>query len=154
MKRTIRLTESDLHNIVRQCVNEVIQEGQGWDAVKDIWNRRGDWMDDPETYEDPKQFKRDLGNWERTGDYNTRSIRRSGEGSQPMKSYKANDPTTAYDSIDPDETAGLKPVNNSLRGRVGRKAAGAAIYGMYNYGRAKNAFRNGMRNVKKAVWQS
>ena len=71
MKRTIRLTESDLHNIVRRCVNEVIEEGQGWDTVKDVWRRRGDWMNDPKTYspEEEGDFNQSLKNWVHTGSY-------------------------------------------------------------------------------------
>lgn len=34
MKQVIRLTEGDLHRIVRQCVNEVIDEGNFWNNVQ------------------------------------------------------------------------------------------------------------------------
>lgn len=34
MKKTIRLTESDLHNIIRQCVNEVMSINEYGDTAK------------------------------------------------------------------------------------------------------------------------
>ena len=34
MKQVIRLTEGDLHRIVRQCVNEAIDEGNFWNNVQ------------------------------------------------------------------------------------------------------------------------
>jgi hypothetical protein len=147
MKRTIKLTESDLHNIVRRCVNEVIAEGQGWDAVKDIWRRRGDWMNDPSTYDD-QEFNQGLDNWVNTGSYDIKN------GEQKAKSYKEDEPTVGFDSIEPNEEMGLKKTNQSLRGRIGRSAAGAAIKGMYNYGKARNAIKNGFGKAKRAAWQS
>lgn len=148
MKKTIRLTESDLHNIVRRCVNEVIQEGQGWDAVKNIWSNRKDWIDDDETYNDTNDFNQKLSNWVNTGDYETP------KGDKKMISYREDDPTRGYSNVGHDDTRGLKKTNQSLRGRIGRSAAGAAIKGMYNYGKMRNAVRNGFSRAKKNAWQS
>jgi len=52
MKRTIRLTESDLHRIVKECVNQALNEvtyggesfhgdnPEDWDAIKQIRQKR------------------------------------------------------------------------------------------------------------------
>lgn len=150
MKKTIRLTESDLHNIVRRCVNEVIEEGQGWDTVKDVWRRRGDWMNDPKTYspEEEGDFNQSLKNWVHTGSYDIE------DGDGKASSYKESDPTTGYRDLSPDDSRGLKKTNHSLRGRIGRSAAGAAIKGMYNYGKARNSIQNGIGRFRRAAWQS
>lgn len=147
MKRTIRITESDLHNIVRRCINEVLEEGQGWDAVKSLWNRRGEWMDDPDTYSDEAGFNKELKNWVNTGDT---------EGDKAI-SYKESDPFVGHSSIEPGDIGNgitLKKANQSLRGRIGRSAAGAAIKGMHKYGKAKNAIKNGFNGVRSTAWQS
>lgn len=147
MKRTIRLTEADLHNIVRKCINEVIEEGQGWDMVKNFWGRRGKWMNDPDMLNDPNA-NRDLRNWVDTGDIDTE------KGGEKALSYNPDKPAFGY-NFEPEMGDGnLKRTNHSLRGKIGRRAAGAAIKGMHNYGKMRNAIKNGFSGAKKAAWQS
>ena len=43
MKRTIKLTENDLHNIIKESVERIINEGQGWDYFKNMSKKSLEW---------------------------------------------------------------------------------------------------------------
>ncbi len=51
MKKRIRLTESDLHRIVKESVNRVLKETNGNDTIDREWySKRGAILDDDEEY--------------------------------------------------------------------------------------------------------
>lgn len=52
MKKVIRLTESDLHNIIKKSVQKVLNEHEGW--KEEDWNSNYPYEDDD--YEDDDPF--------------------------------------------------------------------------------------------------
>ena len=81
MKKLVRLTESDLHKIVKESVNRVLNEVQfggeslhgnnpeDWAAMKYLRNDRIDHEGDAGLYDDDESgYFRNLRNWERNGD--------------------------------------------------------------------------------------
>jgi hypothetical protein len=110
MKQTIRLTESELHNIIKESVINILNEGQGWNLFKknnqDLWN--GEYDDtlkqDFNSLKD-KRIRRDLKN----------SINNNDDYEYYDEEGRGHD----YDG------KGFKPTNNNLSGKLGR-AAGLA----------------------------
>ena len=142
-KKIIKLTESDLHKIIKESVNNILNgclnEGQGWDYFKDRVNdmKQSDAgfstamkeLSDKETY-------KGMGNFIKTGD-------RNGDvDGYPNNYYYSDSPS---DAIEHNYGEKGKPVNKSLRGKIGR-AAGAA--GAIGYGVGKSAY-NSVRNRLK-----
>lgn len=136
-KKVIRLTEGDLRRIVRNAVRDCLNEGQGWDAVKDAWRRRGDWMYYDSTYSDKdrKEDDRVLKNFVANG-----GITSDDDGHVYNTRYHESDPINGEYSLDSGRDKGYKPVNNSWRGKVGRRAAAIALKGMRKYGQLRNRF--------------
>ena len=94
MNKIIRLTETDLHNIIRNSVNRILKEdvlGNDWtekeendnvmnnyepfeaqmqmDAQDHDWSGQGEEEFDPTFYEDPDQYRDDVIGWNNY-DYN------------------------------------------------------------------------------------
>ena len=110
MKQTIRLTESELHNIIKESVINILNEGQGWNKfkknIKDFWNGE---------YDDT--LKQDFNSLK------DKRIRRD------IKNYiNNNDGCEYYDehgwghNCDGWGSRGFKPTNNNLSGKLGRAA--------------------------------
>lgn len=126
MKKIIRLTEGDLHKIVKESVGMVLnemEEGQGWNLFKDTVKRAyGDknFQSDYEDFmknvsQDPKEWKRQQSNYIKYGNWN---------GYDPDKdAYREDgDPTdTAYANPNWGDDASPR-INHNLRGKIGRAA--------------------------------
>ena len=114
MKQTIRLTESELHNIIKESVMSILKEGQGWDKFKsvnkDIWSGKGD----DENYPSYKEYKNYVNN-------------------ENNRQY--------YDEDDGEYYSSGKKVNNGLTGKLGRAAGGAGLYASLAARRAYNKLR-------------
>lgn len=108
MKQTIRLTESELHNIIKESVMNILNEGQGWNYFKknnkDIWNGEHDDGTIKQEFNNlkDKRFRRDLKN----------SINNNNDYEYYDEEGMGHD----YDG------KGFKPTNNNLSGKLGRAA--------------------------------
>ena len=117
-----------------------IDEGQGWDTLKDVWNRRNQWMYNDSEYNkfNTKRFNKELNNWENTGD---KGIKRTAEW-MGKRYYDTKYPQKrAYPTDGENDERELKPISNSLRAKTGRKAAGLAIRGLRQFGKFRNKMR-------------
>lgn len=114
MRQRIRLTESQLHNIIRKCVNEAVNEGQGWtkfkDSTKRLWNGE---FDDQLDSIGSEQWNKDVNDYVNGGDVYT--------------SYKNYDDEGNWVG---DWKPGSKKANRGISGRIGRWAATQGINGM------------------------
>lgn len=114
-KNRIRLTESQLHNVIKECVEKVLTEGQGWNLFKDrtkqIWN--GDFDEDLQNYQDE--------DW--------------GEIKKDAKNYIHHGNSTQFDDDEyyDDEGNGTmfntgNKINRGFSGKLGRAAGAAGTY--------------------------
>ena len=135
MKKVIRLTEGDLHRIVKESVNRVLQEGQGFNMVKNVYRTlRDEPIDDsdldyfgtPEWDEDKERY---INNG---GDY---------------KYYDENGEFTNTRGLQLDPPYKNKPVNNGFTGRLGRRAAANTIGGMLGAVKAGRKIKRGFNNL-------
>lgn len=128
-KKVVRLTESQLHNIIAESVSqiltEMIDEGQG---ARELWSRFVD-IDDPYYERDSKQRNQrgaSLKNYIMTGSWlgneDNDLIGYDWDGNAVHKNTGKN----FYRGSQPDDPH-LKPINNSTWGKIGRAAAGTAI---------------------------
>lgn len=111
------LTESRLRGIIRECVKNALEEGQGWNLLKNnfknVWN--GECVD-PE--------KGEYRNYINTGD--TDGIDR---GFYDEEGQSTNNPTNGQGKRN-------KEINKGFTGKLGRAAAGAALMGANKLGKA------------------
>ena len=125
MKR-IRLTEGDLHQIIKESVKRVLKEGQGWGMLKD-------------TYKNYKKHPNDL-RWDdeegkpwpskdTVDDY----IKNGRYDAQKNPDYY--DTETGEPAYNPGD--GRKPINKSITGRLGRRAGYEASKGLMTFGNSK-----------------
>ena len=145
-KKVVRLTESQLHNIIAESVSqiltEMVDEGQGWDLFKSV---RNDYKNRPQSYRlnDPeqkayeksdeyKQAKKNFinhGNAEHT-DYNL-----YGDYDPANSGHYAKD-KESMDFWTKDCSQGdtkYKPINRGLMGKLGRRAGLAASNAYLKY---------------------
>lgn len=146
MKRTIRLTESDLHRIVSETVNRVLAEGQGWNTFKDAWREyRG--MDD----DDKERLSQEWGNddWkQKTQDYIQHGdMNYMGPEFDEREYYEPDGMATHNGPED-----GNKPINKSLRGRLGRRAAMAGVNAIGRYNKMRQGVKDAASNAKSKYW--
>lgn len=109
-KKTIKLTESELHNLIKESVKKVLEEGQGLDTFKKGFIDN-DLSDDIYEKGDGKQKIR---NFIDTGDIEGRNFRY----------YHPNNPTVATTYKD-----GAKEIDRSTMGKIGRAAGFAGGMG-------------------------
>lgn len=125
-KKTIKLTESELHNIIKESVKKVLKEGQGWDTFKK--GLRDGNNNNTNKHSDVKQsFK----NFVNTGDIEGRGLRY----------YHPNNPTVSTTYKD-----GAKEIDRSTMGKIGRASGVAGGMG------AKLA-KTGAQKIGKALKQ-
>lgn len=129
MRQTVRLTESDLHRIIRESVNQILTEGQGWNtfkrAVKDVNSGDFDYDDYDKCMRAP-EHKAERNNWINHG---------SIFGYDPNRdSYNENGFTEPTDS-----KFAQGRINHGRSGKLGR----AAAYG------ATRAYIGGKRMLDK-----
>lgn len=139
--KVIRLTEADLKEIIKESVNMILSEGQGWDTFKYLSSPSVD--DYGKMYKDG-EFRKQLKGFAK--DKDTRDFIKYGGGDKQLGYYDPEEPygTETYHD-------GYKPVNKSAMGKVGRAAGvtagvGAAI-AKRGAAKVKNAIKN--RNKKE-----
>lgn len=116
MKRRVRLTEGDLHRIVRESVKRVLYEGQGWNMFKSrhkkIWN--GDLDNDEEARNDPRGMA-----YIKHGDP---------DGPEDGFSYYDDEGDPTRHETD-SQGRRNKRINTGLGGKIGRAAGVAGVKG-------------------------
>lgn len=133
MKQIIRLTESDLHRMIKESVREVLNEGQGLDLAKRTWK---DTKDDYEWDEFKDAIKRD--------DFSKKSknfIKKGDVDGEDATYYDSTYPANGY--TDGDEN---KRINKTLRGKIGRTAGFGAAMAAAGFNAAKNSIRKRFNN--------
>ncbi len=140
MKRTIKLTENDLHNIIKESVERIINEGQGWDYFKNMSKKA--WSGD---YDDEINQHYQNKNRDEEREFNKNFIK-TGTANPSWN----ND--THYDPEDPITSSGnkfgrwSKPINKGLTGKMGRAlgmgAAKAAVGARHAYNKIRGAYNN------------
>lgn len=137
MKKTIRLTESDLHDIIKESVNKILNEGQGWDffkkRTKEIWD--GDYDDTIKDYQNEKnteEYKKDKKNF----------INKGSAYSDNDNYYHTDEPTrTLQDKFGKYN----KPINKGVTGKVGRAlgvaGVNAAMGARHAYNKMRGAYK-------------
>ena len=125
MRKVIRLTESDLHRMIKESVREVLNEGQGLDFAKSTWKDTKDnnyqWDEFKNNFQD--DFSKRAKNFINKGDV---------EG-KDTEYYGDTFPEEGYTYGDED-----KRINKTLRGKIGRAAglgAGITAAGFNAYGK-------------------
>lgn len=127
-KKLIRLTESDLHRIVKESVYRILDEGQGWSIFKD----RAKGILRGEYDNDLGQLKTDDGKKE------TQNFINHGNGSGFDDDYYDEH----GDSYPNNQTGRYKPMNKGLSGRIGRRAAVNGIQAVAGGRALYNKLRN------------
>lgn len=140
-KQIIRLTESDLHAMICEAVNQII-EGQGWDYVKQAATTPIDYSDYKsgdmrKAFSDP-YAKKGMKNFIKHGNFTDTDYSDYSQEELPSH-YDQDNPTHGF--YDASSTfVNNKPINKSLSGKIGR-AAGAAA------GTAVMAARHGINKL-------
>lgn len=127
-KKTIKLTESELHGIIKEAVQNILSEGQGWDTFKYFVRHAND---EPKNIEQSKEESNTKGDtWGRVRNF----VNNGGEGN--FRYYNPKRPG-AGSKVYHD---GYKEIDRSTMGKVGRaagmgagmayKAASNAAHGM------------------------
>ena len=127
-KKLIRLTESDLHRIVKESVYRILDEGQGWNIFKDRAKGilRGEYDDDLD------QLKTDDAKKEKQNFINKGNA--AGFDDDYYDEYGDSHPNN--------QTGRYKPMNKSLSGRLGRRAAVNGIQAVAGGRALYNKLRN------------
>lgn len=133
-KNVVRLTEEQLHKVIKEAVNKIISEGQGWDTFKYMHNGF-----DNDDYNDG-EFRKDLKGFVK--DKSVRDfIKHGGNADKQLGYYNPKDPVGSDIYRD-----GNKPINKTMMGKVGRAAGVAAGVGstiaQRGAGKIKNAVKN------------
>ena len=102
-KKTIKLTESELHNLIKESVKKVLEEGQGWDTFKKGFREIKSSDEDNEKGHGKQKFR----NFVNTGDIEGRNFRY----------YHPNNPTVATTYKDGAKEIVLTGVNTGDFGR-------------------------------------
>lgn len=148
-KQVIRITEGDLHRIITESVNRIlnegIEEGQGWDYYKSV---RRNMKDNPDKNYDWNDFNRELKNMSR--DRFRNFIQRGGEYQDKGEENKANyyDPEDPLMAHEDEFYDAKKPVNKSLGGKIGRAAGLGASIAHAGTKAAYNSMRNRFKGNK------
>ena len=138
-KQIIRLTESELHQIIQESVNRILkengmQEGQGWNLFKKTYQdvKNGEYNNVPDKNLWPS--REEVGNYINRG-----SISNSKENPNDDMYYNDDGYTTHG------KYSTSKPINRGLGGKLGRAAGvagGAAMVGAQRLGqKMKGAFK-------------
>ena len=144
-KKLIRLTESDLHNIIKESVEKILQEGQGWDTFKHMNSASFD--DINNTYKDGKRFRDDVKKI--FDDESVQNFVKHG-GDNSDKHFRYYNP---YDPIGGTQVYhdGYKEIDNSAMGKIGRAAGTAAGLGSMAAKRGLGKMGNAMKKGASAV---
>ena len=135
-KKLVRLTEGDLHRIIKESVEKILQEGQGWDTFKNLSKMR---VDD---YEDG-EFRKDVGNL--LGSDEIKNYIETGDGDR--RQYRYYNPKDALMGSDVYRD-GNKEIDRSKMGQLGRAAGLGAGLGVLAAKRGANKIKNGISKLK------
>lgn len=116
-KKIIRLTEQDLHNIVKEAVEQII-EGQGWNFFKTNAKKAMNGDFDGDNPMDDKNYREDKKKFIKNGSLGT------------SQKYYDDEGEASYDKSN-------KRINKGLSGKLGRKAG---VFGTETAIRARNAY--------------
>lgn len=138
-KKLIRLTESDLHKIIKESVEKVLQEGQGWDSFKYISKAKADDYEDGEFRKTARAAfgGDDIKNYIETGDSDRRQ----------QGYYNPKDPLMGSDIY----RDGNKLIDRSKMGQLGRAAGLGAGFGVLAAKRGLGKMGNAMKKGASAV---
>lgn len=128
MKQRIRLTEEDLHKIVKESVYRILNEGQGWNIFKD----RAKGILRGEYDNELNQLETDDGKKE------TQNFIKHGNSNGFDDDYYDEN----GDSHTSNYTGKYKPMNKGFSGRLGRRAAVNGIKAVANGRNLYNKLRN------------
>jgi hypothetical protein len=137
MKKLIRLTESDLHRIVKESVQRIlaesVNEGQGWNLFKSAVDAANSDDFDYNGYKqqvakDPKGWKQQQKNYIKYGNFEGPNLQKDAYD----KNGDASDTMNSFKSVQGDDA--LPRINHSLRGKIGR-AAGLGAAKAYAHGK-------------------
>lgn len=131
-KKLVRLTEGDLHRIIKESVEKILQEGQGFDTFKQLAKMRVDDYD----RKDVRDLLRNnqMKNYVETGDGDRRQY----------TYYNPNDPLMGSDVY----RNGNKEIDRSKMGQVGRAAGLGAGLGVLAAKRGANKIKNGISKLR------
>ena len=131
-KQIVRLTEGDLHRIIKESVEQILAEGQGWDTFKRGLTKPLDGGDDADNEED-LDATTNIKNFVNKGDVNGKNLRY----------YHKDEPlhSTTYKD-------GAKEIDRSTIGKVGRAAGLAAGMGAYGARLGAEKIKNGVSNMR------
>ena len=136
-KKLVRLTEGDLHRIIKESVNRILSEGQGLDTFKQLSKMK---VDD---YDENGAFRKDVRdlfsgddvkNYIETGDSDRRQYRY----------YNPKDPLMGSDVY----RDGNKEIGRSKLDKIGRAAGLGAGLGVLAAKRGANKIKNGISKLK------
>lgn len=138
-KKLIRLTESDLHKIIKESVEKVLQEGQGWDSFKYISKAKAD------NYEDG-EFRKHFHDLFSCDD--AKNYIETGDGDRRQQGYyNPKDPLMGSDIY----RDGNKVIDRSKMGQLGRAAGLGAGFGVLSAKRGLGKMGNAMKKGASAV---
>ena len=136
-KKLVRLTESDLHKIIKESVEKILQEGQGWDTFKNLSKMR---VDD---YTENGDFRRDVRD-AFSGD-NVKNYIETGDSDR--RQYRYYNPKDALMGSDV-YRHGNKEIDRSKMGQLGRAAGLGAGLGVLAAKRGANKIKNGISKLR------
>lgn len=138
--KVIRLTESDLKEIIKESVNIILSEGQGWDVFKYMNSPTVD--DYSKEYKDGK-FRKELKDFSK--DKAVRDfIKYGGKENKKLGYYDPEEPFGSETYHD-----GYKPINKGVMGKVGRAAGVAAGVGSAIAKRGASKVKNALKKNRK-----
>lgn len=152
--KLIRLTESDLHRIVKESVNkvlnEMVDEGQGWDFFNRV---RRDYKNGDQDLDDYNQAMRDketkvqARNFINTGDYkgDKGNVYDRDHPASSDSYYKSMDHVKSVYGDDKEAQKEYGAINHSLGGKLGRAAGYYGARGYMEYQNLKNNLKNKFR---------
>jgi hypothetical protein len=135
-KKLVRLTEGDLHKIIKESVNRILQEGHGLDTFMNLAKEKvGDYEDGDFRKGLRDMFKGDdVKNFIETGDGDRKQYRY----------YNPKDPLAGSDVYH----KGYKEIGRSKLDQFSRAAGLYGGLGVMAAKRAANKIKNGISNLK------
>jgi hypothetical protein len=135
-KNIIRLTESELKNIITESVKNILSEGQGFDFLKSTYDDMK--SDEDYSLSDFKNFIQNdmdgIKNFIKTGDFSPQDYQEAGDY------YDPNDPALSWPGSTK-EGKPLKKINKTPYGKIGRAAGSVGAMGIAGMKALGNSIR-------------
>lgn len=146
-KRTIRLSESDLHRVIKEAVTRVLNEGQGWNFFKHNAGKafKLGMSGEDFTGGDP-DWKGEVSRYISTGNPEDNETER--EKRMPWR--RTYDETGLFDDNHRPENSD-NIIDTSFSGNAGRAAGLGGTVAMYGLGKGIHAAKKAGRGIKRAV---